>query len=167
MKLTVIQASSPILHEKAATITKITPEIIALAKNMVETMYAHNGVGLAAPQVGQLIRMITFDPTPERDYPGVLINPEILSHSKDTVEKIEGCLSCKGFEGWVTRYEKVTVKGLSLTGKVIKLKADGLLARIFQHEIDHLEGIVITDKARAITPEEQAELDKDDEEIIA
>lgn len=167
MKLTVIQGSSPILHEKAAKISKITPDILALAQNMLETMYAHNGVGLAAPQIGQSIRLITFDISPERDQPGALINPEIVSHNNKTLEKIEGCLSCKGFEGWVTRFEKVTVKGQNLSGKVATIKAEGLLARMLQHEIDHLEGIIITDKARPITPKEQAELDKDDEEIIA
>ena len=166
MNLVIVPASSPILHEKASKVTKLTPEIQALAQNMIETMYTHNGVGLAAPQIGQPIRLITFDPTAEHDQPSALLNPEIVSHSKHTVEKIEGCLSCKGFEGWVTRYEKVTVKGQALNGKMVTLKAEGLLARILQHEIDHLEGIVITDKARAVTPEEQAELDKDEEEEL-
>lgn len=169
MQLTVVQKESPILHEQAARISKITPAMLELAQNMVETMYAANGVGLAAPQIGQPIQLIVFDASPERDQPGVLINPEILSHSKNTVEKIEGCLSCKGFEGWVTRYEKVTVKGQTLSGKVVTIKADGLLSRVFQHEIDHLKGIVITDHARPVTPEEQATLDKEDadEEIIS
>ena len=163
MKLAVIQASSPILHEKSTKISRITEDVITLAKNMVDTMYAANGVGLAAPQVGQAIQLIVFDPSPERDQPSALLNPEIVSHSKKTVENIEGCLSCKGFEGYVTRFEKVTVKGLTLNGKTVTIKAEGLLGRILQHEIDHLLGIVITDKARAITPEEQAELDKEDE----
>lgn len=169
MKLTVVQQGSPILHEKALKISRITPDIIKLAEDMIETLYAFNGVGLAAPQVGQPLRLIVFDVTPERDQPGVLINPEIISHSKNTVEKLEGCLSCKGFEGWVTRFEKVTVKGQTLSGKVVTIKADGLLSRMFQHEIDHLNGIIITDHARPITPEEQAKLEKEDanEEIIS
>lgn len=157
------------MREKAARITRITPDIIKLAQDMVDTLYAFNGVGLAAPQIGQPICLIVFDTTPERNQPGVLINPEIVSHSKNTVEKLEGCLSCKGFEGWVNRFEKVTVKGQTLSGKVITLKAEGLLARMFQHEIDHLSGIIITDIARPITPEEQAVLDKEDaaEELLS
>lgn len=168
MKLPVVQQENAILHEKAAKIVKLTPEIQKLAENMIETLYAFNGVGLAAPQVGEPLRLIVFDITPERDQPGALINPEIVSHSKNIVEKLEGCLSCKGFEGWVKRYEKVTVKGQTLSGKVVTIKAEGLLARMLQHEIDHLNGIIITDIARPISPEEQAELDQEEsEEIIS
>lgn len=168
MPLEVLQATSPILHEKAAHIGRISPDIVTLAQNMVSTMYAANGVGLAAPQVGHAIQLIVFDASPERDQPGALINPKIISHSKNTVEKIEGCLSCKGFEGWVTRFEKVTVKGQTLSGKVITIKAANLLSRVLQHEIDHLKGTIISDIARPITPEEQAKLDKEDaaEEIV-
>jgi peptide deformylase len=168
MKLPILQQDNPILRGKAVKVSRVTQDVIELAKNMVDTLYAFNGVGLAAPQIGQPIRLIVFDVSPEHDHPGGLINPELVSHSKNTVEKLEGCLSCKGFEGWVTRFEKVTVKGQALSGKVITIKADGLLARMFQHEIDHLNGIIITDIARPITPEEQAALDKEDldDEII-
>lgn len=133
-----------------------------MAENMLETMYSYRGVGLAAPQVGQPIQMIVFDSSPERDQPAALLNPEIISHSKEMTETIEGCLSCRGFEGKVRRYAKVTVKGLNLAGKKVTFKADGILARVLQHEIDHLQGVIIMDKAILLTPEEKAELDHSD-----
>jgi peptide deformylase len=162
MILTVVQQPSSILRGRSVPIRKITEEIKRLAEDMVDTMYNYRGVGLAAPQVGQPIQMIVFDASPERDQPAALLNPEIVSHSKDLAEAIEGCLSCRGFEGKVRRYAKVTVKGLNLAGKKVTFKAEGILARVLQHEIDHLHGIIIMDKAIPLTPEELAALDYDD-----
>ena len=148
MILTVIQQPSPILRQKCLPVAKVTAEIKEIIHNMVDTMYNFHGVGLAAPQVGYNIQVIVFDATQERNSPGVLINPEIVSHSKNTVENVEGCLSCKGFEGKVKRFEKVTVKAKNMAGKTVTLKAEGMLARVFQHEIDHLDGVLFIDKAK-------------------
>lgn len=161
MILDVIQQPNPILRQKAVKVTKITAEIKKLAGNMLETLYATHGVGLAAPQVSQPIQLIVFDVSAERDQPGALINPEIVSHSKNKVKKIEGCLSCRGFEGLAERYEKVTVKGMSLNGKSVTIKAEGLFGRMLQHEIDHLRGVLLIDIAEPIPPEMLKELEEE------
>lgn len=168
MILDVIQQPNPILKQKTVKITKITAEIKKLAANMVETLYAAHGLGLAAPQISQPIQMIAFDVSEDRDQPCVLINPEIVSHSKTKIKKIEGCLSCRGYEGLVNRYEKITVKGLSIDGKAVTMKTEGLLARVLQHEIDHLNGIMIVDIGETIPPEmlKKLEEEDDDEEVI-
>jgi peptide deformylase len=166
MILPVLQQPNQLLRERCVPVTKITGEIKALALNMIETMYQFKGVGLAAPQVGEPIRLIVFDDSKERDQPCVLLNPTITSHSEETVEAIEGCLSCRGFEGKVMRYAKVTAKGMTLEGKKVTIKAAGFLARILQHEIDHLDGVIIMDKAIPLTPEEIEELNADDEVIV-
>jgi peptide deformylase len=148
MILPVIQQPDPRLREVSAPVKKITPELQELAFNMLETMYSlGNGVGLAAPQVGRLCRMFVCDVSESRDQPRILINPELVSHNQETAKHMEGCLSCRGFEGLVERYTKVTVRSLNLDGKKMTIKADGLLARCLQHEIDHLNGIIILDKA--------------------
>lgn len=159
MILEIIQQPNPILREKSHKVEKVTAQIKELAENMLQTMYKFHGIGLAAPQVGQPVRLIVFDPSHDKNMPSALLNPEIVSHSKQQDEKIEGCLSCQGFQGKVMRYSKVTVKGKSLDGKAVKFKAEGLLARVLQHEIDHLQGIIIMDKAVPVTPEEAEEME--------
>ncbi len=154
MLLEIIQQPNPLLHEKSAKVTKFTPELFKLCKDLIETMYASNGVGLAAVQVGQPIRIIVFDETQERNEPKVLINPEITSHSKNKIPSIEGCLSCRGQEREVQRYAKITVKGKTLAGKTVTLKAEGMLARVLQHEIDHLSGVIILDIGKTVPPAE-------------
>ncbi len=157
MLLEVINEPNPILKEPAAKVTKITPAIIELAHNMAETMYKNKGVGLAAPQVASLLQIIVFDDSPERNDPRVLINPEILSHSQQQETAIEGCLSCRGIEAEVDRWQAVTVKGKDLDWKTRTIKASGFLARILQHEIDHLNGITITKVGRILGPDEFTE----------
>jgi len=158
MILPVLQQPDPRLREQSGKIEKITPELKKLAADLLETMYSvGNGVGLSAVQVGKLYRMFVCDVSSERNEPQVLINPEIVSHNSETAKNVEGCLSCRGFEGLVERYTKVTVRGLNLAGKRVTIKADGLLARCFQHEIDHLNGVMIVDKAEPVPPNEQAE----------
>ena len=147
MILDILQQPDPLLREKSVKVNKITPEIKQLAKDLLETMYTlGNGVGLAAPQVGKLYRLFVFDVSPDRNQPGALINPEMISHNNETVKNEEGCLSCRNFDGMVERYSKVTVRGLNLDGKKVTIKAEGLLARVFQHEIDHLNGVLIINK---------------------
>jgi len=155
MILPILQQPDPRLREQSVEVEKITPKIKKLADDLLETLYSvGNGVGLSAVQVGRLYRLFVCDVSAERNEPYVLINPEIISHNSETAKNVEGCLSCRGFEGLVERYTKVTVRGLNLDGKRITLKADGLLARCCQHEIDHLNGVIITDKAEPVPPDE-------------
>lgn len=163
MLLEVINEPNPILKEHAAKVSKITPAIIELAHNMAETMYRYKGVGLAAPQVANSLQMIIFDDSSERNNPRVLINPTIVSHSQQQESAIEGCLSCKGVEAEVERWQAVTVKGKDLDWKTRTIKASGFLARILQHEIDHLQGITISNSGRILSPEE---MDEDDSPAI-
>jgi peptide deformylase len=128
---------------------------------MIETMREAPGVGLAAPQVAvsQRLAVIEFaelpDDAPEDAPPPelklyVILNPEIITRSQEMVEGTEGCLSLPGYVGNVMRHEAVTVKAINRKGKSIKIKAKGWLARIFQHEIDHLDGVLFIDKASKV-----------------
>lgn len=131
----------PVLRQKARTITKISKKLRALVKDMLETMYHANGVGLAAPQVGISERLVVID---VGTGPIVLINPEIIKAEGENRD-VEGCLSLPGRNEYITRAERVTVTALDLNGKKITLEGEGLLARAFQHEIDHLNGILFID----------------------
>ncbi len=131
----------PVLRRKAQNITKITKKFKVLAKDMLDTMYNANGVGLAAPQVGFSERMVVID---VGTGPIVLINPEIIK-SEGENRDVEGCLSLPGRNEYVTRAERVSVTALDLNGKKINLTGEGLLARAFQHEIDHLNGVLFID----------------------
>jgi peptide deformylase len=138
----------PVLAQKAAPVAEITPEISQLMKDMVQTMYESDGVGLAAPQVGHSIRLITIDETgpKERKNPLVILNP-VFSDCTGDKESEESCLSLPTFTCNVKRFECVTVKGLNEKGEDIEIKAEGLLAVILQHEVDHLEGKTLVDHA--------------------
>ncbi|MEG6615236.1 peptide deformylase [Peptococcaceae bacterium 1198_IL3148] len=146
----VVKNGDPILREKAATVPKITPNIIKLLDNMRDTMYASKGVGLAAPQIGISKRVVVVDIGE-----GLieLINPEIIEGSGVETD-YEGCLSIPGIIGEVSRASAVIVKALNRDGQEVQYKAKGYLARAFQHEIDHLEGILFIDKAKNIRKEE-------------
>jgi peptide deformylase len=137
----------PVLKQKAAPVTIITDEIIQLAKDMAETMYAAPGVGLAAPQVGVLQRVIVIDVAGKNEPPHLIsaINPVILHAEGETYEE-EGCLSVPEFSANVKRHERVVVKGLTIEGQERVWHADGLLAVAFQHEIDHLDGLLFVDR---------------------
>jgi peptide deformylase len=143
MLLNIRKNGDPVLRMKSDEVGKIDEEIEELVENMFETMYSANGVGLAAPQVGISKRMIVVD---TGDLPIALINPVILERSGEDTS-VEGCLSVPGVQGEVTRAERVCVKGMTLDGKEHEFCAEGLLARAFQHEIDHLDGILFIDKA--------------------
>jgi peptide deformylase len=131
----------PVLKEKAAPVTDITERLIRLAQNMVFTMHAAPGIGLAAPQVNQSLRLITIDlSVGEKDEQLiVLLNPEVVEREGEAVME-EGCLSVPEINEKVTRPERVVIQGTTLDGNDITLEARDLLARVFCHEIDHLEG---------------------------
>jgi len=122
----------------------VTPEITRLVDDMLETMYAAPGIGLAATQVNVQLRILVMDLSEEKNKPLVLINPEIVSKA-GTEESEEGCLSVPGFYEKVTRAESVQVRGLDRDGNPVVLEADGLLAVCIQHEMDHLEGKLFVD----------------------
>ena len=158
----------PVLREKAKKVRRVTPEIQRLIADMVETMRNAPGVGLAAPQVGVSRRVIVVEfaegsedpeaeapPKPPKLY--AVVNPEITRRSKSTVLGNEGCLSIPEYYGEVERAESVTIKGLDRHGRAFKLKAKGWLARIFQHEIDHVDGVLFTDRATKIWKIEEVE----------
>ena len=134
----------PILRSKATPVTLFDDELAQLAADMHETMESR-GVGLAATQVGRLIRMFVYN-SGEEGEKGTLVNPEITWMSDETEEAEEGCLSIPGTYYPVTRALKVKVRAQDITGKPIEVEGEGFLARIFQHEIDHLDGILFIDR---------------------
>ncbi len=147
----IITTENPILRRKAKKISKITPELRALADDMVETMRQAPGIGLAAPQVAQSVRLLVAELEESQEQPGsgklyVVFNPEYVYKSDEKVDGVEGCLSIPGWAGEVSRHHKVVIKGLDRHGKRIRVEAEGLLARVFQHEIDHLDGVLFTDR---------------------
>jgi len=140
-----------ILKQKAAYVENIDSDIQLLIDNMLETMYASKGVGLAANQVGVLKRVCTIDTSTkeEKRPPIVLINPAIVE-IEGNQESEEGCLSIPGHILTIKRAMKVSAKGLSREGKTVEIEATGLLARALQHEIDHLDGLLIIDRISPI-----------------
>jgi len=132
-----------VLREISKPIEKITPEIVNLVKDMTETMYTASGVGLAAPQVGVAKRIIIIDD--EEKGAIALINPEIIEKEGEMISE-EGCLSLPELYAQVKRFAKIKVESLDLNGEKIAIEAKDLLARVIQHEIDHLNGILFIDK---------------------
>ncbi len=135
----------PRLHTVAKPVPQVDGTVQALVANMFETMYAANGIGLAATQVNVHQRVITIDVSEERDQPLVLINPEIVWSSPDTQVNDEGCLSVPGIYDGVARASSVRVTALNLDGQPHTLEASGLLAVCIQHEMDHLLGKVFVE----------------------
>jgi peptide deformylase len=139
------------LHDKAAPVAAITPDIERLIDDMIETMYAAPGIGLAAPQVGVPLRIIVIDLSMGRDPQGlmVMINPQVVEMDGMQLEE-EGCLSLPGFNATVVRPSKIVVRALDRQGTVQEKAGTGLLARAFQHEMDHLDGTLFVDRLRGI-----------------
>jgi peptide deformylase len=161
---TIVTTPDPVLRRKARKVNAVDKDIQTLIDDMVETMRAAPGVGLAAPQIGVSQRVIVVEYGDEEDEDApkklyTLVNPEIVSFSEEVVEGIEACLSIPRIMGDVERHEKLVVKGLNRMGKPVKIKLSGWMARIFQHEIDHLEGVLFTDRAsRAWRVKEEEEV---------
>ncbi len=165
--LEIVKYGNPVLRTKGARVAAITDEIKTLAADMVETMHAANGVGLAAQQVGQAIQLAVVDVAGVDDRPSALrvngaevnidewmpltlINPE-LDLSKDKVPGDEGCLSFPEISGGVLRSVKINVKAQLLDGREVQFEAEGFLARAIQHEVDHLNGILFIDRMNSAT----------------
>ena len=143
-RLTVLHFPDPRLRKKAKPAAAVDNGIKQLSKDMLETMYAENGIGLAATQVNVQQRVVVMDLSAERDTPVTLINPEI-TETTGSEEMEEGCLSVPGFSDVVQRAEKISYRYLNLDGEVIEDNADGLRAVCIQHEIDHLDGKLFID----------------------
>ena len=155
----IIGPANPILRHKARPVTDPrAPALQQLIDDMIETMREAPGVGLAAPQVAvsQRLAVVEYAEPPAEaadDAPEpepklyVIVNPEIITRSDEKVEGTEGCLSLPGYAGNVLRHQAITVKALNRKGRPVKIKAHGWLARIFQHEIDHLDGVLFIDHA--------------------
>ena len=163
----IVTLPDPVLRRKARAVTAFDKNLQTLIDDMVATMREAPGVGLAAPQIGLSERLIVVEYyTKEEDEENedapkkvwAVLNPEIVKTSEETVLGVEGCLSIPGLVGEVERHAEVHVKGFNRHGKPMKIKANGWLARIFQHEIDHLNGVLFPDLAtRVWQPQQEIE----------
>ena len=147
----IVKYGDRVLQQPARNVDVITPEIQTLLTDMVETMYAAPGIGLAAPQVGVPLRIFVIDLSVGRDADALItmINPVFVERDGMQLEE-EGCLSVPGFNATVPRPARVVVRGLDRNGREQQLEGTGLLARAFQHEIDHLDGALFLDRLRGI-----------------
>jgi peptide deformylase len=151
----IVLSDDPLLRKKSRRVRRVSPALQQLVDDMVETMHAANGIGLAAIQIGVPERVIVVhlpkdeeeeeEENPEGDKLYAMVNPELARKSREMEDGIEGCLSIPGWVGEVSRHRAVTVKGLDLQGRPTRIKAEGLLARVFQHEIDHCDGTLFID----------------------
>ena len=141
--LKVRKYGDPLLRRRAAEINEVTPELHRTIADMVETMYDEAGIGLAAPQVGISLRLMVVGHD-ERREPRALINPVIVDRGGQVTAE-EGCLSIPGVFAQVTRAEWVDIEAKDIDGQLVKIHGRGLLARVFQHEIDHLDGVLFID----------------------
>jgi peptide deformylase len=180
----IVTLPEPVLRRKARPVSRFDKDLQTLIEDMIETMRAAPGVGLAAPQVGASERLIVVEyaEPPENDVETaadpanadvvppppakevrprlyVMVNPEIVKTSKETVLGVEGCLSIPGLVGEVERFSTVHLKGQNRRGQPMKIKAEGWLARIFQHEVDHINGIVFPDRATQVWKPEPDEVE--------
>lgn len=167
----IVTLPDPVLRRKAKPVTKFDKDLQTLIDDMIETMRAEPGVGLAAPQVNVSRQLIVVeysedDDDDEEEVEGkpekpkklyVMINPEIVKASEELVMGVEGCLSIPGIQGEVERFKSLQLKGLNRHGKPLKVKVNGWMARIFQHEIDHLNGVVFPDRATRLWKFEEEE----------
>ncbi|MGD8583888.1 MAG: peptide deformylase [Chloroflexota bacterium] len=157
--LTIETPENPILRARARQVVKFDNELQQLIDDMIETMREANGVGLAAPQINQSLRLTVIETLPERDDEGneiegsrqlfVLVNPKITWRSTEMVDGIEGCLSIPGWVGEVGRHESIRVKAQDRHGKKISMRLKDWTARIVQHEVDHLDGVLYIDRLTA------------------
>ena len=161
MNYNLVYYGNSTLASVAETVKDIDDNIIDIINNMFEVMYREKGVGLAAPQIDLNKRIIVVDPDGEMRNKVALINPEIVSFSDTATPYEEGCLSLPGLNADVVRPAEIVVKGLSPAGDIVKYEASGLFARILQHEIDHLDGILFIDRIEKYMKDEfRAELKK-------
>lgn len=147
----ILRHGADVLHAPASPVAEITPDIQQLIDDMIQTMYAAPGIGLAAPQVGAPLRIFVCDLSVGRNPQDLMtfINPEFVESEGTQLEE-EGCLSLPGFNATVARPARAVLKGLTRTGADQVVEASGLLARCFQHEMDHLDGTLFVDRLRGL-----------------
>jgi peptide deformylase len=153
----IIQLGNPVLREKAVWVENIqAPEIQQLIDDLITTVIKANGVGIAAPQVAQSYRLLIVASRPNPRYPNApemkptaMINPKIIAHSAEVVKGWEGCLSVPGIRGLVPRYQTIEIEYYDRHGQLQKQELTDFVARIFQHEYDHLEGMVFLDRVES------------------
>jgi peptide deformylase len=143
----IVQYGDEHLKKISDTVVEINEEIRELIQDLKDTLSTVEGVGLAAPQIAVNKRVILIDVTPDNTSPIILINPKVVKVSKETDSDYEGCLSYVGYEGVVERPVKMVVEALNEEGKLIKYEVEDFMARVFCHEMDHLEGILYMEKA--------------------
>ena len=150
----IVRYGDEVLRRRAEDVTELTAEVRSLIDDMVETMYAAPGVGLAAPQVGVPLRVFVADPSVGRNVDDlvVLVNPAVVEKEGVQSEE-EGCLSVPGFAAKVRRPSRLVVRGLDRDGETIEVEGTGLLARALQHELDHLDGSLFLDRLRGLRRE--------------
>ncbi len=144
--LEIITLGDDVLRQETDPVPKLTKKITKLINDMIETMYAADGVGLAAPQVSVSLRLIVVD---VGEGPLVLMNPKLVKAFGQELD-VEGCLSIPGKQGYVGRSTHIVVEGLSERGKPVRIEAEGLLARALQHEMDHLNGVLFIDRVEDV-----------------
>ncbi|RMD88036.1 MAG: peptide deformylase [Candidatus Dadabacteria bacterium] len=142
----------PLLREKCPEVESVDDALKGLIQDMYETMYEGKGIGLAAPQVGVLKRLIVVDVSEERNNPLCFVNP-VITRREGKIKFEEGCLSIPGYRDYVQRPDKITVKALNEDGKEFTMDAEGLLSVCIQHEIDHLDGILFIDRLSPLKQE--------------
>lgn len=140
---TILTGDDPHLHEVARRVRTVDDSVRTLVEDLIETMKAHNGIGIAATQVGVTLRVFVVG---TGETPFALINPAMAAYTGEDLD-VEGCLSLPGVLATVKRYQKVRFRGLDPGGKKVTVNAEALTARVLQHELDHLDGILITDRA--------------------
>jgi peptide deformylase len=165
----IIQVGDPRLREKSRPVQRVTQEIRQLIEDMIETMDENDGVGLAAVQVGELQRILVIEIPEDEEVWGsgelyVVLNPEIVKESREVEAGVEGCLSIRGYAGEVERATEILVRGEDMHGKPFRIRPRGYLARVFQHEIDHLNGVLYID--RLVAPDRIWEVRPGTEEAV-
>lgn len=144
--LEIVKYPDPVLRRVAKPIAAVTDEVRALASAMIALMYKDKGVGLAAPQVSQSVRLFVMNPTGEPQDERIFVNPQILEKSKAKAKSNEGCLSLPDVNGKIERHLKIRLSALDADGREIELDLEEFPARVAQHEIDHLDGVLIIDR---------------------
>jgi peptide deformylase len=144
---TILDFEHPVLRQKAKRVPRVDASIVRLLDDLAETMFAAPGAGLAANQIGVALRCMVVKG--DENHHWAMVNPELVRGEGSQVG-YEGCLSYPGWVGQVQRYETVVVKGLNRKGKEIRVKASGFTARAFQHELDHLDGVLFTDRLTSL-----------------
>lgn len=171
----ILTAEQPLLRQKSKKVRRFGDGLESLVRDLFDTLHAARGLGLAAPQIGVLQRVFVVELSAEYDEEGhevapkeayVLVNPEIV-RARGEEEMEEGCLSVPGYRGLVKRATSVTIKGQDLEGRAVRYRGEELLAQAFQHELDHLDGVLYLDRLESLEKLWPVEVGQEEEEVVA